>query len=89
MSLFTAGRAGAGFKPFWEDRAKGSQSGQPLFASRYGFPLIIATSSAKHPDYLKSIGATHVVDRDTHVDKVKDILQGQPLKYIHAVVDAI
>ncbi|KAJ8073962.1 hypothetical protein PM082_012246 [Marasmius tenuissimus] len=104
VPLFTAGRGGAGLKPFWEDGAKGLKSGQPLVvlggsssvgqlaiqvASHYGFSPIIATSSAKHADFLKSIGATHVIDRDTSIDKVKDIVQGKSVEYIYAAVDAI
>ncbi|KAK1229339.1 hypothetical protein PQX77_007593 [Marasmius sp. AFHP31] len=104
LPLFTAGRSGAGLKPFWEDGAKGSKSGQPLVvlggsssvgqlviqvAFHYGFSPIITTSSAKHADFLKSLGATHVLDRDTSIEKFKDILQGKPVEYIYDAVNAI
>ncbi|KAL0069707.1 hypothetical protein AAF712_003370 [Marasmius tenuissimus] len=104
LPLFTAGRSGAGLKPFWEDGAKGLKAGQPLvvlggsssvgqlviqIASHYGFSPIITTSSAKHAEFLKSLGATHVIDRDTPIEKFKDILQGKPVEYIYDAVNAI
>ncbi|KAK1232629.1 hypothetical protein PQX77_004250 [Marasmius sp. AFHP31] len=58
-------------------------------ASHYGSSPIIATSSEKYADYFNHIGAAHVVDRDTHVDKVKNILSGQSVEYIYAAVDSI
>ncbi|KAF8343636.1 chaperonin 10-like protein [Amanita rubescens] len=46
---------------------------------------IITTASAKHSDYLKSLGATHVIDRHLSTGdvavKITELLDGQPLKY--------
>ncbi|KAL0069709.1 hypothetical protein AAF712_003372 [Marasmius tenuissimus] len=104
VPFFTQGRAGAGIVPFWEEGAKGLKSGQPLvvlggsstvgqlaiqIAAYYGFAPIITTSSAKHAEFLQSLGATHVIDRNTPVEKVKAVLGGTAIEYIFAAVDAV
>ena len=50
-----------------------------------GFSPIITTASLKHTEYLKSIGATHVIDRSISAsnlaDKINGITQNVPVKY--------
>ena len=54
-----------------------------------GFSPIVATSSPKHTEYLKSLGATHVIDRSLPSDDIKSALPsltgGKP---IHLVFDS-
>jgi NADPH:quinone reductase-like Zn-dependent oxidoreductase len=69
---------GLGLKPSWTPEGKGFYKNQPIvilggsssvgqfaiqLAKLSGFSPIITTSSKKHTDFLKSLGATHVVDR--------------------------
>ena len=55
-----------------------------------GFSPIIVTASLQHAEYLKTIGATHVIDRnvtrDALASEVNTITQNTPIKY---VVDSI
>ena len=55
-----------------------------------GFSPIITTASLKHAEYLKSIGATHVIDRNIPasnlVSEISGITQNVPIKY---AVDSI
>ena len=55
-----------------------------------GFSPIITTASLKHAEFLKSLGATHVIDRNISASslasEVASITQNAPLKY---AVDAI
>ncbi|KAK1229338.1 hypothetical protein PQX77_007592 [Marasmius sp. AFHP31] len=77
LPLLTDGRAGAGRIEF-----------SIQIAAHYNFSPIITTSSAKHAEYLRSLGSTHVVDRDTPVNKVEDLAQGKAIEYSFAAVDA-
>ncbi|KAL0069702.1 hypothetical protein AAF712_003364 [Marasmius tenuissimus] len=101
IPFFLNGKAGAGLKPFWEEGAKGMKAGEPIIilggsssvgqlgiqiAAHYGFSPIITTASAKHTEYLKSLGATHVLDRDVSLDTVKEILGGATVNYIYVTV---
>ena len=51
------------------------------------------TSSLKHADYLKSLGATHVLDRGTSeeslVSQIRDIAHNKPIELIYDTVGAI
>ena len=50
-----------------------------------GFSPIITTASLKHAEFLKSIGATHVIDRSISasnlVSEINGITQNVPIKY--------
>ena len=52
-----------------------------------GFSPIIATSSARHSDWLKSLGATHVLDRSLPPSEIKDKLSsltaGKPIEFVY------
>ncbi|EKM58603.1 uncharacterized protein PHACADRAFT_253061 [Phanerochaete carnosa HHB-10118-sp] len=69
---------GCGLYPPWEEGGRDKYHGQPLFvtggssslgqhviqfAKISGFSPIITTASKRNEDYLKSLGATHVIDR--------------------------
>ena len=61
-------------------------------AKLQGFSPIIATSSLQHADYLKSIGATHVLDRslppaDVLVE-LPELSGGQPIEYAFDAISA-
>jgi D-arabinose 1-dehydrogenase-like Zn-dependent alcohol dehydrogenase len=55
-----------------------------------GFSYIITTASLKHTEYLKSLGATHVIDRTVSASalasEISNITQNAPIKY---AVDSI
>lgn len=55
-----------------------------------GFSPIVTTASLKHADYLKSLGATHVIDRSVPASvlasEISSITQNGPIKY---AVDSI
>ncbi|KAL0069695.1 hypothetical protein AAF712_003353 [Marasmius tenuissimus] len=102
IPFFLNGKAGAGLKPFWEEGAKGIKAGEPIvilggsssvgqlgiqIAAHYGFSPIITTSSTKHTEYLNSLGATHVLDRDASIDAIKEILGGATINYIYVTVN--
>ncbi|KAL0953197.1 hypothetical protein HGRIS_004452 [Hohenbuehelia grisea] len=93
---------GLGLKGFWEDDAQGFYKGQSIlilggsssigqFAiqiTRYlGFSQIITTSSVKHTDFLRKLGATHVIDRHADIAKeTKAIVGDAGFKYIYDCV---
>lgn len=71
-------RGGADLIPPWAPGGRGKYAGQPIFvfggassvgqfaiqfAKLSGFSPIITTASLKNTEYLKSLGATHVIDR--------------------------
>ena len=51
-----------------------------------GFSPIIATTSLKHADYLKTIGTTHIIDRNAHLAEEVKKVTDEP---ITIVLDAI
>ncbi|EIN10100.1 GroES-like protein [Punctularia strigosozonata HHB-11173 SS5] len=54
-----------------------------------GFSPIITTASVKHADYLKSLGATHVLSRDLPADAISTEISkitSQPIKYVYDTV---
>ncbi|KAI0074134.1 GroES-like protein [Panus rudis PR-1116 ss-1] len=93
-------RSGAGLTPFW----KGQYTNQPFvvlsgatstgqlaiqFAKLSGFSPIIVTASLQNTKLLKSLGATHVVDRSLPSNdlatEIKKIARA-PMKYIYEAV---
>ncbi|KAJ8088417.1 hypothetical protein PM082_022490 [Marasmius tenuissimus] len=108
LKSFLEGRGGAGVKPFWEDGAEGIKAGEPILilggsssvgqlviqiAKHLGYSLIITTSSLKHADHLKSLGATHVIDRNTPDESLASEIQGiahnKPIEVVYDTVGAI
>ncbi|KAK1231515.1 hypothetical protein PQX77_005347 [Marasmius sp. AFHP31] len=108
LKSFFDGRGGAGVKPFWEDGAEGVKAGEPIailggsssvgqlaiqIAKHLGYSPIITTSSLKHADHLKSLGATHVIDRSTPdaslVSEIRAVVHDKPIELIYDAVGAI
>ncbi|CAL1711139.1 unnamed protein product [Somion occarium] len=97
-------RGGASLTPFWAEGGRGKYAGQPIvifggatsvgqyaiqLARISGFSPIITTTSLRNAERLKSIGATHVIDRGFSqadiIAKVKEITA----KPVHVVYDAV
>ncbi|KZP09738.1 NAD(P)-binding protein [Athelia psychrophila] len=93
---------GAGLVPFWADGAENAYKGKPIvvlggssavgqfaiqIASYLGFSPIVTTASAHNADYLKTIGATHFVDRKA--DLAAALAQIAPALPIDVVFDAV
>ncbi|KAL0953198.1 hypothetical protein HGRIS_004453 [Hohenbuehelia grisea] len=98
MPYSTTATGGLGLKGFWEDDAQGfynrySYSEGLLrsaslvtiqIASYLGFSQIITTSSIKHTEFLRGLGATHVIDRHADIAKeLKAIVGDAGFKYIY------
>ncbi|KAJ7742579.1 chaperonin 10-like protein [Mycena metata] len=70
----------------------GASSITGLFAlqiARYlGLSSIITTSSLKHTEYLKSMGATHVIDRHTDIMAAVEKLKGEGIEF-NFIFDAV
>jgi NADPH:quinone reductase-like Zn-dependent oxidoreductase len=61
------------------------------FAKLSGFGPIIVTASLKHTDYLKSLGAANVLDRNLSLPDLKSEIEKitpQPIKYIYDCVSS-
>ncbi|KAF4614055.1 hypothetical protein D9613_007418 [Agrocybe pediades] len=105
IGLYNIAPHGLGYLPPNSAENRGKYAGTPLvvfggsssvgqmtlqLAKISGFFPIITTASVKHTAYLKSLGATHVIDRnaehDALVTEVRNIVNGQK---ILGVYDAI
>ncbi|KAJ7708815.1 chaperonin 10-like protein [Mycena rosella] len=97
-------RGGAGLKPFWEEGAEGYYTGKPILilggasmvgqytiqiAKYMGFSPIIVTSSLKHTAYLKSMGATHIIDRYVEAAPAVEKLKRELKIELEVVYDAV
>ncbi|KAJ3523448.1 hypothetical protein NMY22_g11439 [Coprinellus aureogranulatus] len=84
IGFYQAQPHGLGLKYLLEENGRGAYQGKPILliggagsvgqfaiqlARLSGFDPIIATASAKHEDYLKSLGATNVLDRNAPLTK--------------------
>ncbi|OSC97726.1 GroES-like protein [Trametes coccinea BRFM310] len=97
-------QGGPRFDPPWEEGGRGKYAGTPLvimggastngslaiqWARLSGFSPIITTASQKNEEYLRSLGATHVLDRELFAvelfTQVKQIVGGR----VPVVYDAI
>jgi len=97
---------GAALTPPWEDGGLGKYAGEPIvvfggassvgvytlqLAKLSGFSPIIATASSHNSDFVKSQGATHVVDRKLPSSELMDQLKeiaGKPIKYIRDCISS-
>ncbi|KAI0783892.1 GroES-like protein [Irpex lacteus] len=92
---------GAELAPVWEANGRGKYSGQPIvviggssavgqqviqLAKLSGFNPIIATASLKNTELLKSLGATHVIDR--HADLVTSVsnITSESIKFVYDTI---
>lgn len=95
-------KGGAAIIPPWTADGKGKYAGQRFvviggsssvgqyaiqMARMAGFSTIITSSSLKHADYLKSLGATHVVDRAGDVaSEAAKLLPGGVTDYVYDAI---
>ncbi|KAG1814079.1 chaperonin 10-like protein [Suillus variegatus] len=95
---------GFGLTPPWVKGGIGMYSGTPIvvlggasavgsyviqLARLSGFSPIITTASPAHEVYLKSLGATHVLNRHLPADVVKAAINGftkEPIKYVYDAI---
>ncbi|THH08859.1 hypothetical protein EW145_g2417 [Phellinidium pouzarii] len=89
--------------PPWEEGGKNIYAGQPIvifggsgsvgqyviqLAKLSGFSPIIATASQHNAELLKSVGATHVIDRNADVLAEATKIAGSPVKIVFDTVSA-
>ncbi|KAG6810138.1 hypothetical protein H0H92_013170, partial [Tricholoma furcatifolium] len=90
--------------PFADQSSRGKYSGEPIvilggatsngqfaiqLASLSGFSPIITIASLRHTEYLKSIGATHVVDRNASEAELAEKISQVTTKPIETVYVAL
>lgn len=95
---------GAGLVPPWTEFGKDKYSGNPILVSGAsssvgcyviqlarcsGFFPIIAIASGTHEENLKSLGATHVVDRHLTSEEQKNVIAGIMTAPIDIAYDAV
>ncbi|KAI0342613.1 GroES-like protein [Trametopsis cervina] len=88
---------GAGFTPHWEEGGRGKYAGQPILilggssavgqhtiqsAKLSGFSPIITTASKHNEEYLKAMGATHIIDRKVSLPEGLKAITSEPLKIV-------
>ncbi|CAL1717235.1 unnamed protein product [Somion occarium] len=97
-------KAGAGLTPFWREGGRGKYAGQPILifagsssvgqyaiqsARISGFSPIITTASPRNAEFVKSLGATHVLDRNlSHDDLIAEVrkITSEPFRVIYDAV---
>ncbi|KAI0684707.1 medium-chain dehydrogenase/reductase like protein [Cytidiella melzeri] len=92
---------GAEFTPAWEEEGRGRYSGQPIlvvggssavgqqvlqFAKLSGFSPIITTASLHNASLVKSLGATHVIDRNTPLVSAVKAITSDPIKVVYDAI---
>ncbi|KIP04739.1 hypothetical protein PHLGIDRAFT_182222 [Phlebiopsis gigantea 11061_1 CR5-6] len=95
---------GIGLFPPWEEGGRNKYAGQPIFvyggssavgqptiqlAKLSGFSPIITTASKHNEAFLKSIGATHVIDRTLPAAAIKSAVRAITPEPIKVAYDAI
>jgi len=103
IGLYNTG-VGAGFAPFWEAGGAGKYAGKPIIvfggsssvgqyvlqaAKHSGFSPIITTASPRNFDLVKSLGATHVVDRNLPLSTLPDQVKAITSELFTIIYDAI
>lgn len=105
VGLYNQNPYGLGLVPPVSPEGKGKYAGNPIvilggsssvgqnaiqLVKLSGFSPIITTASLKHAEYLKSLGATHVIDRSVSgsalASEIGTVTQNAPIKY---AVDSI
>ncbi|PCH39325.1 GroES-like protein [Wolfiporia cocos MD-104 SS10] len=105
VGLFNQGKSNsAGLYPPWEENGSGRYAGQPIVifggassvgqyviqvAKLAGFSPIITTASLTNADYLRGLGATHVLDRKLSAEQLKAQVSSITSASIQIVYDAI
>jgi len=104
LAMYNTSPHGIGLKNPVDPAGQGHSKGEPFvvlggatsvgqyaiqFAKLSGFSPIITTASVKHADYLKPLGATHVLDRNLSPSAFKsevDKITKEPIKYVYDAV---
>ncbi|CAA7269964.1 unnamed protein product [Cyclocybe aegerita] len=105
LGLYNKKPHGAGLTPPFTPAGEGKYIGEPLIviggassvgqltiqlARLSGFSPLIVTASLKHTDFLKSLGATHVLDRNLQLDAVREELDkitgGKAVKIVYDAI---
>ncbi|KAG2145218.1 chaperonin 10-like protein [Suillus clintonianus] len=101
--LYNSNKYGIGLRPPWEEGGLARYAGPIVIlggassvgsyviqlAVLSGFTPIITTASPVHEAYLKSLGATHVIDRHLPADVLKAAIRKYSSGHIKYVYDAI
>ncbi|KAF7792661.1 hypothetical protein EIP86_003758 [Pleurotus ostreatoroseus] len=97
-------RSGAGLTPPWTEGGHGKYAGQPCvifggasgvgqyaiqLAKLSGYSPIITTASVKNTEYLKSLGATHVLDRNFSPSSLTTTIAEITQKPVQLIFDAV
>jgi NADPH:quinone reductase-like Zn-dependent oxidoreductase len=107
VGLYNQNPHGVGFAPPVSEETQGKYAGTPLvvlggsssvgqlvlqFAKLSGFSPIITTASLKHTEFLKSLGATNVLDRNLPtselIAEVKNITGNKPIKVVYDAISS-
>lgn len=98
------GPGGAGLTPPWETGGRGKYSGKPFvvfggasslgqltiqFARLSGFSPIIVTASSRNESIVKSLGATHVIDKNLSGDSLRTAVSSITSTPIEIIYDAV
>ncbi|KAG5719568.1 Zinc-type alcohol dehydrogenase-like protein C2E1P3.01, partial [Termitomyces sp. T112] len=104
LGLYNSTPHGAGYTPPFRSSAVGKYTQKPILifggagsvgqfaiqlAKLSGFSPIIATASVKHTRYLKSLGATHVLDRTAPLSSLGSAVKEITSAPIEIVYDAV
>ncbi|KAF9463953.1 chaperonin 10-like protein [Collybia nuda] len=104
IGLYNPKPQGAGLVAPFEASKRGHEAGKPFFvfggatsvgqyviqfAKLSGFSPIITTASLKHEQHLKSLGATHIIDRHNPLSSLPDEIAKITTKPFEIVFDAI
>ncbi|KAG6917725.1 hypothetical protein DXG01_001376 [Tephrocybe rancida] len=104
LGLYNSNPHGAGYSPPFRPSAAGKYAQKPILvfggagsvgqfviqlARLSGFSPIIATASVKHTRYLKSLGATHVIDRNQPLSSLGAAVKGVTNAPVEIVYDAV
>ncbi|EPQ55103.1 GroES-like protein [Gloeophyllum trabeum ATCC 11539] len=104
LDVNESGPGGAGLTPPWEAGGPGKYSGKPIlilggasslgqlaiqFAKLSGFSPIIVTASPRNESLLKSLGATHVIDRSLQTEALRSALSAATTAPIDLIFDAV
>ncbi|EPQ55118.1 NAD P-binding protein, partial [Gloeophyllum trabeum ATCC 11539] len=99
-----AGPGGAGLTPPWEAGGRDKYSGKPIFisggsssvgqlviqfAKLSGFSPIIVTASSHNESLLKSLGATHVIDRSLQAEALRSAVSAVTTAPLEIILDVV
>ncbi|KZT00561.1 GroES-like protein [Laetiporus sulphureus 93-53] len=101
---YTAKSGSVGLYPPWEEGGEGRYAGRPIIimggsssvgqfaiqlAKFAGFSRIMATSAVHHTDWLRTLGATHVVNRRLAPEVVRGEMKRMSAGPVEVIFDAV